>query len=187
MTATLEILDCAEALLQLEPLPTYPKRSARIVAKLVGASGHRMELAGESFGEGPETGNCATLAIKNGNDDVGVMRLYRQQTFTDDELHIVRWGLRVLARGIGYSDRLASDERSSTSLDTALEQAPLTPRERDVVRLLVSGYGTRDIASETGLTVSTINTYLKRIFHKMGVHSRVELVARIAGTARPVR
>jgi DNA-binding CsgD family transcriptional regulator len=33
------------------------------------------------------------------------------------------------------------------------------------------------------LTVSTVNTYLKRIFSKLGVHSRVELVARMAGTA----
>ena len=38
------------------------------------------------------------------------------------------------------------------------------------------------IAENTGLTVSTINTYMKRIFAKLGVHSRVELVARMAGT-----
>ena len=48
--------------------------------------------------------------------------------------------------------------------------------------LLVAGSSTRDIASRTGLTVSTVNTYLKRIFSKLGVHSRVELVARMAGT-----
>jgi DNA-binding NarL/FixJ family response regulator len=51
-----------------------------------------------------------------------------------------------------------------------------------VVSLLVAGSSTRDIASRTGLTVSTVNTYLKRIFSKLGVHSRVELVARMAGT-----
>ena len=45
------------------------------------------------------------------------------------------------------------------------------------------GSSTRDIASETGLTISTVNTYLKRIFSKLGVHSRVELIARMAGTA----
>lgn len=46
----------------------------------------------------------------------------------------------------------------------------------------MSGASTRDIAGRTGLTVSTVNTYLKRIFSKLGVHSRVELVARMAGT-----
>ena len=58
----------------------------------------------------------------------------------------------------------------------------LLRRERDVVALLVAGSSTREIASRTGLTVATVNTYLKRIFSKLGVHSRVELVARMAGT-----
>lgn len=49
--------------------------------------------------------------------------------------------------------------------------------------LLVGGASTREIAAETALTVSTVNTYLKRIFSKLGVHSRVELIARMAGTA----
>ena len=52
-----------------------------------------------------------------------------------------------------------------------------------MVSLLVAGSSTREIAAETGLTISTVNTYLKRIFSKLGVHSRVELIARMAGTA----
>ena len=63
-----------------------------------------------------------------------------------------------------------------------LERTPLTPRERDVVGRLLSGSSTRQIAQSTGLTVATVNTYLKRIFAKLGVHSRVELVARVTGT-----
>jgi len=64
----------------------------------------------------------------------------------------------------------------------ALHKAPLTPRERDVVALLMSGASTRQIASETHLTVGTVHTYLKRIYPKLGVRSRVELVARMIGT-----
>jgi len=48
--------------------------------------------------------------------------------------------------------------------------------------LLVSGGSTRQIAEQTGLTVATVHTYLKRIYSKLGVHSRVELVARMVGT-----
>jgi DNA-binding NarL/FixJ family response regulator len=51
------------------------------------------------------------------------------------------------------------------------------------VALLVSGASTRSIAHEIGLTVATVHTYLKRIYSKLGVHSRVELVARMVGTA----
>jgi hypothetical protein len=51
-----------------------------------------------------------------------------------------------------------------------------------VVSLLVSGASTRSIAEQTKLTVATVHTYLKRIYSKLGVHSRVELVARMVGT-----
>jgi DNA-binding NarL/FixJ family response regulator len=44
-----------------------------------------------------------------------------------------------------------------------------------VVALLMSGASTRQIASETHLTVGTVHTYLKRIYPKLGVRSRVEL------------
>ena len=70
---------------------------------------------------------------------------------------------------------------------SALMGAPLAAQvpvdaERDVVALLLSGASTREIASETNLTVGTVHTYLKRIYPKLGVRSRVELVARMAGT-----
>lgn len=102
----------------------------------------------------------------------------------ENETRLARWGARVFARGLSYSERLATEgvRRSGETLSRALDRAPLTPRERDVVALLVAGSSTRDIAARTGLTVSTVNTYLKRIFSKLGVHSRVELVARMAGT-----
>ena len=51
-----------------------------------------------------------------------------------------------------------------------------------MVSLLVSGASTRSIAEQTKLTVATVHTYLKRIYSKLGVHSRVELVARMVGT-----
>jgi hypothetical protein len=46
----------------------------------------------------------------------------------------------------------------------------------------VAGASTRTIAEKSNLTVATVHTYLKRIYSKLGVHSRVELVARMAGT-----
>ena len=84
-----------------------------------------------------------------------------------------------------YAARLAAEggRRRTPSVRATLAKTPLTPRERHIVELLVSGRTTRQIAADAGLTVSTVNTYLKRVFAKLGVHSRVELVARVAGTA----
>jgi DNA-binding CsgD family transcriptional regulator len=72
-------------------------------------------------------------------------------------------------------------------LQARLERTPLTKREKEVVSLLVSGASTRAIAEQTKLTVATVHTYLKRIYSKLGVHSRVELVARMMGTVGSAR
>jgi DNA-binding CsgD family transcriptional regulator len=80
-------------------------------------------------------------------------------------------------------NRIAPDARKkSLELQARLDRTPLTKREKEVVSLLVCGASTRMIAESTKLTVATVHTYLKRIYSKLGVHSRVELVARMMGT-----
>ncbi|MFW5925023.1 MAG: helix-turn-helix transcriptional regulator [Myxococcota bacterium] len=196
--SVLKILDAAEGLLTLDPVRTYPQRAAELIAKLARARFYRLELdPGSLDGDGsiaitsepppPNDGRTVSLPIRNGRQSLGVLHLYPQDpgiSFGTDELRLARWGTRVLARGLDYAHRLVHEggRRSGEGVSETLERSPLTPRERDVAALVVSGVSTRAIASRTGLTVSTVNTYLKRIFAKLGVHSRVELVARMAGT-----
>jgi DNA-binding NarL/FixJ family response regulator len=52
----------------------------------------------------------------------------------------------------------------------------LTPREEQVVALVADGLGNRDIARELSLSEHTVKKYLFRIFDKLGVSNRVELV-----------
>jgi two-component system nitrate/nitrite response regulator NarL len=52
----------------------------------------------------------------------------------------------------------------------------MTKREGDVVRLAVEGMSNREIARELGLTEHTVKNYLFRVFEKLGVSNRVELV-----------
>jgi|SRR5579863_1771052 DNA-binding NarL/FixJ family response regulator len=52
----------------------------------------------------------------------------------------------------------------------------LTPREEQVVALVAEGLGNRQIARELNLSEHTVKKYLFRIFEKLGVSSRVELV-----------
>jgi len=52
----------------------------------------------------------------------------------------------------------------------------LTKREEDVVRLLAEGLTNRDIAAQLGLSEHTVRNYLFRVFDKLGVSTRVELV-----------
>ena len=52
----------------------------------------------------------------------------------------------------------------------------LTPREEQVVALVADGLSNREVARELCLSEHTIKKYLFRIFDKLGISSRVELV-----------
>jgi two-component system response regulator NreC len=55
-------------------------------------------------------------------------------------------------------------------------QESLTPRETDVLRLIVRGYTNRQAAEELGLSVRTVETHRANLMGKLGLKSRVELV-----------
>jgi DNA-binding NarL/FixJ family response regulator len=55
-------------------------------------------------------------------------------------------------------------------------EAILSKREQDVVRCVAEGLSNREIASRLNLTEHTVKNYLFRIFDKLGVSSRVEVV-----------
>lgn len=57
-----------------------------------------------------------------------------------------------------------------------LGSPPLSARESDVVRCVAEGLTNRDIARRLKLTEHTVKNYLFRIFDKLGVSSRVEVV-----------
>jgi len=52
----------------------------------------------------------------------------------------------------------------------------VTPREEQVVALVAEGLSNREIAKELALSEHTVKKYLFRIFEKLGISTRVELV-----------
>ena len=190
MTSSERLMDIAERLTELDPVRTYPLRGAGLLAGLVGAHSFRLdrpELEPVSSESELSAGDpTISLPRRLGRTPVGTLHLeIVGDAPVGQELEVLKWASRIFSRGLGCAERLAEEgsRRPGEAVAETLERAPLTPRERDVVSLLVGGSSTRDIATETGLTISTVNTYLKRIFSKLGVHSRVELIARMAGTA----
>jgi DNA-binding NarL/FixJ family response regulator len=61
------------------------------------------------------------------------------------------------------------------------ENAPafLSPREQEVVRLVMKGFSTRGIAQLLDISPWTVSTHLRRIFLKLNVSSRAEMVAQV--------
>jgi len=61
---------------------------------------------------------------------------------------------------------------------TETREEDLSPREREVLDLLASGYIYKEIGDKLGIGVETVRTYVKNICEKMHVRSRLEAVAR---------
>ncbi|MFA9429873.1 response regulator [Egicoccus sp. AB-alg2] len=53
----------------------------------------------------------------------------------------------------------------------------LTPREREVLRLLAEGASTEDIAARLVISPHTVRNHVRHIIEKLGVHTKLEAVA----------
>lgn len=54
----------------------------------------------------------------------------------------------------------------------------LSPRERDVLDLLAKGHLYKEIADSLGLSVMTVDTYVRRVYDKLHVNSRSQAIAK---------
>jgi two-component system response regulator NreC len=86
----------------------------------------------------------------------------------DDEV-LVEAVLAVSAGGTYFSSTFENSLMGS-SLDA------LTPKEREVLRLIGEGLGNREIGEHLGLSIHTIETHRKHVMEKLDLHSTVELV-----------
>jgi DNA-binding NarL/FixJ family response regulator len=91
--------------------------------------------------------------------------------------------IRALARGESVMPRamlgpllryLIEQRREAAS--AADQLVALTPREREVLALLVAGQDPKGIATELYISPETARTHIQRVLRKLGVHSRAEAV-----------
>lgn len=88
--------------------------------------------------------------------------------------------LDVIAQGgVAFDSRLARQAMKGAS-STRRRSRPayvLTPREKEVLRRIVAGQGTAQMAGEMNITASTVRTYVKNLLAKLGAHSRLQAAA----------
>jgi DNA-binding NarL/FixJ family response regulator len=56
----------------------------------------------------------------------------------------------------------------------------LSERETQVLRLLAQGRMYKEIADTLGITTNTVSCYIRRIYEKLHVRSRMEAVAKLS-------
>jgi DNA-binding CsgD family transcriptional regulator len=57
-----------------------------------------------------------------------------------------------------------------------LRRSNLTPREREVVKLIAEGNSARKIASSLGLSVKTVEAHRFNLMRKLDIHNKAQLV-----------
>ena len=81
---------------------------------------------------------------------------------------------------------VAVNLRSATpreTFDLLCRVYALSPREREIVSLLVDGLDTKAIAKRLLISPHTVQDHLKSVFSKVGIHSRRELLATLAAAS----
>ena len=88
--------------------------------------------------------------------------------------------VRFVPAGDGQPNEvLMLHERRHAPTFDLLERVGLTPREREVVELLVMGKSNTEIAEALNVRPSTARKHLENIYAKLGVDSRTAAVARV--------
>lgn len=76
----------------------------------------------------------------------------------------------------------AQGEAAGLSIDDVCselaEQYGLTPREAEIAKLIILGYGAKEIKVQLGIEMGTVQTHMKNIYRKCDVHSRQEITAK---------
>ena len=73
--------------------------------------------------------------------------------------------------------QLEPDTNEPFALNTSTQAADLlTPREHEVLALIARGYSYAEIARLQNVTVHTVQSHIKRLYHKLAVSSKTEAV-----------
>jgi two-component system response regulator FixJ len=123
-----------------------------------------------------EQGNQLPVVVMTGQGDIAIavraMKAgavdFLEKPFGDEAL------FAAIERALEQSDKLR--ERAATSAGAASRIAALTPREREVFDLLVTGLPNKSIANTLGASPRTIEVHRARVFEKLKCHSLPDLV-----------
>jgi len=178
----------------------------RALTRLIRSAGYCVESFGsahEFIDSCPYSQSCACVVLDVGLPDLNGLELQSELNAANRSLPIIfitghgdiAMTVRAMKAGatdflekpVSDSDLLCAIENalrhSSRALSSRVEldcihgrMARLTPREREVLALLVEGRPNKQVACELGIAEKTIKVHRARVMEKMEAHSLVDLV-----------
>jgi DNA-binding NarL/FixJ family response regulator len=93
--------------------------------------------------------------------------------------------LEMVLAGERYIPPMMLPESADGSAVEKPQDLPLTRREREILKLLVTGQSNREIGDRLGVREVTVKSHLRRLFGKLGVSNRTEAVLCLLGRNVP--
>jgi DNA-binding NarL/FixJ family response regulator len=112
--------------------------------------------------------NLATLALRG-----GASGFLLKEAAGDELLEAIR---QVLQGRVYLTPALTRDVMERMAGSAGASEPQLTPRQRDVLRLIVKGQRMKEIAANLGLSTRTVETHKYEMMQVLGLHSTAELV-----------
>ncbi|MDA7533949.1 response regulator transcription factor [Akkermansiaceae bacterium] len=172
----IQALPTGEEALQI--IPSKPPNVILLDINLPGKSG--IECIRELKNKCPNTEIIMLTAYEEEDNIFNALREgasgYLLKTSTPEELFAA---IRdVHSGGAPFSSHIARKVTRYFRQDREIreENESLSPREREVLQLLSSGYIYKEVADQLNITLETVRTYVKRICVKLHVRSKVEAI-----------
>lgn len=125
-----------------------------------------------------------TLALINGDeaDAIAVLQLgYQGYVQHDSKPELLAYALQAVHKGENWAERkvvakaLADNVRPQVDLKS-FERAGLTPREQEILSLLLEGLTNREIGEQLGIAEKTVKGHASSVYSKLGIKDRKDLL-----------
>ena len=181
-----EVAECADAVSVLELMSKIRPSVAMISPTLKGTPSGGLGVLREARANYPSTRTVALLdepekgiiveAFRSGAKGVFVRSTYDFATLCKCVHRVAQGHIWADSQHLEYVlDAFSSEEgnlRSGRATGTPL----ISKHEKDVMSLVAEGLSNREIANTLVLSEHTVKNYIFRLFEKLGVYNRVELV-----------
>lgn len=136
-------------------------------------------VVADGLPEGSEPGEPPTIALTETQGSDFLRQGYGAVLPRETNGEELAAAIRGVAAGLAVMDRatLGALLGGSQGPPSAESSQPLTPREREVIRLLAGGLGNKEIAGRLNISEHTVKFHVAAILQKLNAASRAEAVA----------